>query len=61
MAVSVFGAWDYAIMAATMIASLAIGVYFRFSGGKQKTNEVTHFLYIYYYHGFTVTAVSCSP
>lgn len=37
---SVFGLWDYIIMAATMIASVAIGLYFRFSGGKQKTNEV---------------------
>ncbi|XP_050664371.1 putative sodium-dependent multivitamin transporter [Leptidea sinapis] len=35
----VFGAWDYTIMAATMVLSVAIGVYFRFSGGKQKTNE----------------------
>ncbi|XP_026322025.1 putative sodium-dependent multivitamin transporter [Hyposmocoma kahamanoa] len=39
MTLSVFGTWDYVIMAGTMIASLAIGVYFRFSGGKQKTNE----------------------
>lgn len=36
----VFEAWDYLIMAATMVASVAIGLYFRFSGGKQKTNEV---------------------
>lgn len=41
MVQSVFVAWDYAIMAATMIASVAIGLYFRFSGGKQKTNEVS--------------------
>ncbi|XP_037868770.1 putative sodium-dependent multivitamin transporter [Bombyx mori] len=39
MALSVFGICDYLIMVATMIASVAIGVYFRFSGGKQKTNE----------------------
>ncbi|XP_075971618.1 putative sodium-dependent multivitamin transporter isoform X2 [Anticarsia gemmatalis] len=36
---AVFGIWDYIIMAATMVASMAIGLYFRFSGGKQKTNE----------------------
>ncbi|XP_053603695.1 putative sodium-dependent multivitamin transporter isoform X2 [Plodia interpunctella] len=36
---TVFGVWDYIIMATTMVASTAIGVYFRFSGGKQKTNE----------------------
>ncbi|KAL0882297.1 hypothetical protein ABMA27_000817 [Loxostege sticticalis] len=39
MAEAVFGIWDYVIMAATMIASVLIGLYFRFSGGKQKTNE----------------------
>lgn len=40
MVQSVFGVWDYAIMAATMVVSIAIGLYFRFSGGKQATNEV---------------------
>ncbi|XP_072939947.1 putative sodium-dependent multivitamin transporter isoform X2 [Epargyreus clarus] len=35
----VFGVTDYIIMAATMVSSVLIGVYFRFSGGKQKTNE----------------------
>ncbi|CAG9135820.1 unnamed protein product [Plutella xylostella] len=35
----IFGAWDWAIMVATMVASVAIGLYFRFSGGRQKTNE----------------------
>ncbi|XP_041970524.1 putative sodium-dependent multivitamin transporter isoform X2 [Aricia agestis] len=39
MVQSVFGVWDYVIMGATMVASIVIGVYFRFSGGKQKTNE----------------------
>lgn len=48
MVQTVFGAWDYAIMVATMVASVAIGLYFRFSGGKQKTNEVTTpFLVLY--------------
>lgn len=36
----IFVAWDWVIMAATMVGSVAIGLYFRFSGGKQKTNEV---------------------
>ncbi|XP_022119809.2 putative sodium-dependent multivitamin transporter [Pieris rapae] len=35
----VFGPWDFAIMTLTMITSIGIGIYFRFSGGKQKTNE----------------------
>ncbi|KAF9414447.1 hypothetical protein HW555_007644 [Spodoptera exigua] len=39
MVQSVFGVWDYAIMAATMVISIVIGLYFRFSGGKQATNE----------------------
>ncbi|KAJ8733187.1 hypothetical protein PYW08_001485 [Mythimna loreyi] len=39
MVASVFGIWDWVIMAATMVASIAIGLYFRFSGGKQATNE----------------------
>lgn len=38
-----FGIWDWIIMAATMLSSIVIGVYFRFSGGKQKTNEVNVF------------------
>ncbi|XP_069358181.1 putative sodium-dependent multivitamin transporter [Maniola hyperantus] len=39
MAQPIFGIWDYIIMSATMIASVLIGLYFRFSGGKQKTND----------------------
>ncbi|XP_047525468.1 putative sodium-dependent multivitamin transporter [Pieris napi] len=35
----VFGPWDFVIMTLTMITSIGIGIYFRFSGGKQKTNE----------------------
>ncbi|XP_045494432.1 putative sodium-dependent multivitamin transporter [Colias croceus] len=39
MARMVFVAWDYVIMATTMLISIGIGIYFRFSGGKQRTNE----------------------
>ncbi|XP_023950281.1 putative sodium-dependent multivitamin transporter [Bicyclus anynana] len=39
MAQTIFGVWDYVIMVATMLASIVIGLYFRFSGGKQKTND----------------------
>ncbi|VVD03012.1 unnamed protein product [Leptidea sinapis] len=49
----VFGAWDYTIMAATMVLSVAIGVYFRFSGGKQKTNEN-------YYYGMIFIVINFS-
>lgn len=46
----IFGPLDYVIMAATMIASIGIGVYFRFTGGKQKTNEVTYSLVLLSIH-----------
>ncbi|XP_013138880.1 PREDICTED: putative sodium-dependent multivitamin transporter isoform X2 [Papilio polytes] len=36
---SVFKPVDYAIMTASVVISIVIGLYFRFSGGKQKTNE----------------------
>ncbi|CAH2235995.1 jg12901 [Pararge aegeria aegeria] len=39
MAQTIFGVWDYIIMVATMVSSISIGLYFRFSGGKQKTND----------------------
>lgn len=51
---SIFGSWDYIIMAATMIASIAIGLYFRFSGGKQKTNEVNFISHIDFLTSATV-------
>ncbi|CAH2229187.1 jg455 [Pararge aegeria aegeria] len=39
MVQAIFGVWDYIIMSATMLASVLIGLYFRFSGGRQKTND----------------------
>ncbi|GIY28911.1 putative sodium-dependent multivitamin transporter [Caerostris extrusa] len=35
----VFVIWDYLVVAAMLVVSGAIGVYFRFSGGKQKTTS----------------------
>lgn len=32
-----FGAWDYLVFIAMLLVSAGIGVYYRFSGGKQKT------------------------
>lgn len=32
-----FGAWDYTILAIVLLISAAIGIYYRLSGGKQKT------------------------
>uniref|UniRef100_A0A2M4BHR8 Putative sodium-dependent multivitamin transporter n=2 Tax=Anopheles marajoara TaxID=58244 RepID=A0A2M4BHR8_9DIPT len=34
---SSFGVWDYVVFVAMLIVSAGIGVYYRFSGGKQKT------------------------
>lgn len=31
---------DYLVIAATLCISLGIGIYYRFSGGRQKTMEV---------------------
>ncbi|XP_053697408.1 putative sodium-dependent multivitamin transporter [Sabethes cyaneus] len=32
-----FGVWDYAVLVAVLLVSAGIGIYYRFSGGKQKT------------------------
>ncbi|GBP37988.1 Putative sodium-dependent multivitamin transporter [Eumeta japonica] len=39
MAQRFFEVWDWVIIVLTMVISVAIGLYFRFSGGRQKTNE----------------------
>lgn len=35
-----FGAWDYVVLAIVLIISTGIGIYYRFTGGKQKTMKV---------------------
>jgi len=32
--------WDYIIFALFLLVSISIGIYYRFSGGRQKTVEV---------------------
>lgn len=32
-----FGVWDYALFAVTLLISASIGIYYRFTGGRQKT------------------------
>ena len=34
-----FGIWDYVVLAVTLGVSSGIGIYYRFTGGKQKTAE----------------------
>jgi len=38
------GAADYVVFAVMLIMSAAIGVYYRFTGGKQKTTQVILFI-----------------
>jgi hypothetical protein len=38
----IFGAWDYTVLAMMLIISAAIGVYYRFTGGRQKTAQVSN-------------------
>lgn len=37
-------AWDYVIMVLVLVISACIGIYYRFTGGKQKTVKVNIFL-----------------
>ena len=34
-----FGVWDYVVFGGTLLISSSIGIYYRFSGGRQKTAE----------------------
>lgn len=38
---SSFSIWDYIVFGTALFISAGIGVYFRFSGGKQKTTTVS--------------------
>jgi solute carrier family 5 (sodium-coupled monocarboxylate transporter), member 8/12 len=40
-----FGVWDYIVFSFTLMVSAGIGVYVRFSGGKQKTAAVSFKIY----------------
>ncbi|KAI4465477.1 sodium-coupled monocarboxylate transporter [Holotrichia oblita] len=41
------GAWDYVIMVLVLVISACIGIYYRFTGGKQKTVQVNIFAIFY--------------
>jgi len=36
-----FDPWDYVVLAVMLIISASIGVYYRFTGGRQKTTQVS--------------------
>lgn len=38
-----FGVWDYVVIAVVLLISASIGVYYRFTGGKQKTVQVSKY------------------
>lgn len=47
-----FGVWDYVVFIAMLVISAGIGVFVRFSGGRQKTTEVGEsaiFIFFYLY------------
>lgn len=35
-----FSIWDYVVLIVMLVISAAIGLYYRFTGGKQKTTKV---------------------
>ncbi|GJQ70613.1 hypothetical protein Trydic_g23006 [Trypoxylus dichotomus] len=39
MAISIFGVWDYVVLVLVLLISSAIGIYYRLTGGKQKTMQ----------------------
>jgi predicted transporter len=38
---STFDAWDYVVLGVMLLISAGIGVYYRFTGGRQKTTQVS--------------------
>lgn len=40
-----FGVWDYVVLVIVLLISSSIGVYYRFTGGKQKTMQVCYHLH----------------
>jgi len=38
------GVFDYVVLTVTLLASAAIGMYYRLTGGKQQTTQVKHII-----------------
>ncbi|XP_076262744.1 putative sodium-dependent multivitamin transporter isoform X2 [Rhynchophorus ferrugineus] len=51
-----FGTWDYVIVGVVLLISSAIGIYYRFTGGKQKTVQE----YLLADKNMPITPVACS-
>jgi hypothetical protein len=39
-----FSIWDYVVLVVMLLISASIGVYYRFTGGRQKTTQVSNYL-----------------
>jgi hypothetical protein len=39
-----FSIWDYVVLVSMLIISAAVGVYYRFTGGRQKTTQVSNYI-----------------
>jgi hypothetical protein len=37
----IFDTWDYVVLGVMLVISASIGVYYRFTGGRQKTTQVS--------------------
>lgn len=42
---STFSVWDYVVLIIMLMISAGIGLYYRFTGGKQKTTNVNFFFF----------------
>lgn len=38
-----FSTWDYVVFISMLLVSAGIGVYYRLTGGRQKTNDVSYY------------------
>jgi hypothetical protein len=45
MATSYLTSWDYIVFGTVLVISAGIGVYYRFTGGRQKNVEVCRLVY----------------
>lgn len=43
---AMFGVWDYLVLISMLLVSSSIGIYYKFTGGKQKTVQVRIMLLI---------------
>jgi sodium-coupled monocarboxylate transporter 8/12 len=42
--IGTFSSWDYVVLVVMLLISAGIGVYYRLTGGRQKTTEVSNYV-----------------